>query len=192
MTPGLSRLFPLALMLALALLTFWLQRAVQVELGHPSQRRHDPDFIVERFTVTTYNRDGTPESMLSGRRMTHYPDDDSTLLEAPNVVQTRPGEPRMTLTAREGAVSSDGEEVFLYNDVLLVREAGAGRPAAQMRTPFLHFVRARSLVRTDREVSMNEEGRVLHGRGMEYENDVGRLVLHANVRGTFEPKKNRP
>lgn len=192
MSSGLSRLFPLALMLALALLTFWLERAVQEEQSHPSLRRHDPDFIVERFTITNFGRDGRPESRVSARTMTHYPDDDSTTLVAPVLVQTKPGQPKMTLTARDGALSSDGEEVFLYEDVLLVRDAAEGRPESRMRTPFLHFVRARSLARTDREVSLVEEGRILHARGMEYENELGQLTLHARVRGTFEPKKNRP
>ena len=45
-----TRLFPLALMLSLALLTFWLDHQVSVEQGaHPSLRRHDPDYLVDNF-----------------------------------------------------------------------------------------------------------------------------------------------
>ena len=60
-----TRLFPLGLMLALALLTFFLERAVREEEGHPALRRHDPDYLVVNFTTTTYNREGAAESMLS-------------------------------------------------------------------------------------------------------------------------------
>jgi len=189
---GLSRLFPLALVVALALLSFWLERAVQEEQAHPALRRHDPDFIVDRFTITNFGRDGRPESRVSAHRMTHFPDDDTTSLDMPHVVQTKPGQPKMTLTARTGAISADGEEIFLHDEVLLVRGASEGRPEARMRTAFLHFVRARSLARTDRDVSLAEEGRMLHARGMDYESELGRLTLHARVRGTFEPKKNKP
>jgi len=45
-------------------------------------------------------------------------------------------------------------------------------------------------VRTDREVEISEEGRVLSGRGMEYRNDTQQLVLHDHVRGRFEPRKS--
>lgn len=187
-----TRLFPLLLMLALALLTFWLERAVREEDKHPSLRRHDPDYVVHKFTVTTYHRDGAPQSTLDAAKMVHYPDDDSTELLAPRVVQTKPSEPRMTLSADRGALSQDGEEVFLYGNVLLVREALADRPETRMTTSFLHVVRERSLVRTDREVSIAEEGRVLSGRGMEYDNEARRLSLRSQVRGRFDPKKQNP
>ena len=56
-----TRLFPLLLMGALALLTLWLDHQVRVEGGdHPSLRRHDPDYLVANFTTTT-----TPEFKFS-------------------------------------------------------------------------------------------------------------------------------
>jgi lipopolysaccharide export system protein LptC len=162
-----TRLFPLGLMLALAALTFYLDRTVNEEDPHPALRRHDPDYLVVNFTTTTYNRDGAAESMLSASRMVHFPDDDTTELLAPRVVQTKPAEPRMTVRADRGQLSRDGEDIFLYDNVVLDREAGAGRTAARLTTEFLHVVRDRSLVRTDRQVKIVEETRALSGRGME-------------------------
>jgi lipopolysaccharide export system protein LptC len=184
-----TRLFPLALMLALALLTFYLERMVSEEQAAPPQRRHDPDYIVSNFTSTTYDKDGTPVNRLSAERMVHYPDDDTTELHAPRVVQTRPAEPRIVVSAERGAVSADGEELFLYDNVVLVREADAERPEARLTTSFLHILRDRSLVRTDREVTIVEDNRSLSGRGMEYDSDARVFTLLADVRGRFEPKK---
>lgn len=183
-----TRLFPILLMLSLALLTFWLERAVREDEAHPSLKRHDPDYVVSNFTVTVYNQEGAAESMLSAAKMVHYPDDDSTELEAPRVVQSKPAQPRMTAHADRGALSGDGSEIFLYDNVLLVREATDERPEARMTTSFLHVLRNRSLVRTDREVLIEEEERSLSGRGMEYRNDSSELVLHSNVRGRFDSK----
>jgi lipopolysaccharide export system protein LptC len=184
-----TRLFPLALMLALALLTFYLERAVREEEGHPALRRHDPDYLVTNFTTTTFNSLGQAETTLSAAKMVHYPDDDSTDLDLPHVVQQKPNEPRMTVRAERGSLSRDGDEIFLYDNVVLVREALAERPEARMTTSFLHIVRDRSLVRTDREVEFVEGGRMLAGRGMEYNNDTRQLQLQSEVRGRFEPKK---
>jgi LPS export ABC transporter protein LptC len=58
-----------------------------------------------------------------------------------------------------------------------------------MQTSFLHVISARSLVRTDREVQISEQGRAIAGRGMEYNNESRELALHAQVRGTFEVKQ---
>ena len=184
-----TRMFPLLLMLALAGLTFWLERMVREEEGaHPSQRRHDPDYVVDNLTHTRFNLKGLVDSTLVAAKMLHYPDDDSTELVTPRVVQTKPNEPRVTLTADRGTLSQDGEEVFLYGNVLMVREAGRGRREARTRTSFMHVVQGHSVIRTDRDVVITEEDRVLWGRGMEYHNDTMELFLRERVRGRFEPR----
>ena len=113
-------------------------------------------------------------------------------LVAPRVVQAKANEPRMTLSADRGAISQNGEELFLFGNALLVREAGAGRDEARMQSSFLHVIGARSLIRTDREVQVFESGRTLSGRGMEYHNETWQLFLRDQVRGRFEPAKKKP
>ena len=185
-----TRLFPLLLMAALALLTLWLDHQVRVEGGdHPSLRRHDPDYLINNFTTTTYNRDGHADTTLAAAEMQHYPDDDSTDLTAPRFVQSKPESPRFTVQADRGKISREGDELFLYDHVVLLRDADAKEPAAKMTTTFLHILRDRGLVRTDRDVLFEEEGRWLSGRGMEYHTDTRELFLHADVRARFEAKK---
>ncbi|HEX7053040.1 MAG TPA: LPS export ABC transporter periplasmic protein LptC [Burkholderiales bacterium] len=182
-----TRIFPLALMLALAALTLWLEHATRVEDKPPALRRHDPDYIVTRFTTTTYDAAGRPVRTLAAARMVHYPDDDSTELEAPRVIEARPEQPRLRARADRGTLSREGDEIFLYDNVVLTREADETSPAARMTTSFLHIVRDRSLVRTDREVLFEEPGRSLKGRGMEYRTDTRQLTLAHDVRGVMEP-----
>jgi lipopolysaccharide export system protein LptC len=185
-----TRLFPLALMLSLALLTLWLDHQVRVEgAGTGAPRRHDPDYLVTNFVTTTYARDGRVETVLAAAEMQHYPDDDSTELVAPRVEQARPEQPRFTVRADRGKISREGDEIFLYDNVVLVREADQERPEARMTTSFLHILRDRALVRTDRQVLFEEPGRMLSGRGMEYFNETRELFLHANVHASFEPKR---
>ena len=182
-----TRLFPLALMGALALLTFYLERAVREEAAGVAVRRHDPDYLITTFTATTFNKDGAPESRFSAAKMIHYPDDDSTELIEPRLVQSKPNESRMTVRADRGALSRDGEEIFLHDGVLLIREALGERPEARLKTTFLHVVRDRSLALTDREVLIEEDHRSLVGRGMEYNYDSGLMILRSQVRGRFDP-----
>jgi len=174
-------------MLALALLTFYLERTVREEDPPPALRRHDPDYIVAKFTTTTYNRDGDAETVMSAERMVHYPDDDTTEIFAPRVVQTKPNQPRYTVRAERGQLSRDGDEIFLYGDVVLVRDASAEGPEARMTTEFLHVLRDRALVRTDREVKIVEGRRSLTGRGMEYNNASRELLLRSDVVARFTP-----
>jgi lipopolysaccharide export system protein LptC len=181
-----TRLFPLGLMLALALLTFYLERTVREDDAPPALRRHDPDYLVTNFTTTTYNRDGVAETVMSAAQMVHYPDDDTTELFSPRVVQAKPNEPRLTVRAERGQLSRDGDEIFLYGSVLLVREATPEKPEGRMTTEFLHILRDRSLVRSDRPVKFVEGGRSLTGRGMEYNNESRELLLRHDVQARFE------
>jgi lipopolysaccharide export system protein LptC len=175
-------------MLALAALTFYLDRAVNEDDTHPAQRRHDPDYLVLNFTTITYNKDGKAESTLSAARMVHFPDDDTTELESPRVVQTKPDQPKITVSANRGKLSRDGEDVYLYDNVVLDREAGAGHTAARLTTEYLQVVRDRSLARTDREVTIVEETRALSGKGMEYSNETRHFTLNSDVRARFDTK----
>jgi lipopolysaccharide export system protein LptC len=185
-----TRLFPLLLMAALALLTLWLDHQVRVEGGdHPSLRRHDPDYLVTNFTTTTYNAEGHAVTTLAGAQMQHYPDDDSTEIKAPRLVQSKPDAPRFTVDADRGKISREGDEIFLYDHVVLVRDGDAKETPAKMTTSFLHVLRDKSLVLTDREVFFEQEGRSLTGRGMEYRTDTRELFLKNDVRGRFEAKK---
>jgi lipopolysaccharide export system protein LptC len=184
-----TRIFPLALMCALALLTFYLERTVREEDSHPSMRRHDPDYLITNFSATTYGKSGAPESTLFAAKMIHYPDDDSTELIAPRMVQTKKADERLTVSAERGALSRDGEEIFLYDNVRLVREAAGEQPEARLTTSFLHVVQDRNLALTDREVLIEEDNRSLAGRGMEYNFESGQLLLREEVRGKFGPQK---
>jgi lipopolysaccharide export system protein LptC len=181
-----NRLLPLALAIALAALSFWLDRLVRVEDVHPSLRRHDPDYIIENFLIRNFDAQGIEIGILSGKRMVHYPDDDSTEILAPRVVDQRPGKGRLTLTAGRGQMNQSGEEVFLYDQVQMLRAPFDSAPESRVRTEFLHYVRSRALIRSDREVSVEERGRSLSGRGLEYEHEQRQFRLLGNVRGRFE------
>ena len=181
-----TRLFPLGLMLVLALLTFWLDRAVRDEPSHPSLRRHDPDYLVHNFSRTAYNRAGRVETTITAEKMLHYPDDDSTELLFPRVTQEKPSEPRFTVRADRGVLAREGDEIFLYDNVLLLRDADGQHPGTRMSTSFLHVLRDRSIVRTDREVTIVEGRRSLSGRGMEYNNESRELLVRNDVKARFE------
>lgn len=183
MTLPTTRLFPLALMFTLALITFYLERAVRQEESHPAALRHDPDYMVTNFTTTSYGADGKVESVMSAAKMIHYPDDDSTELVEPRLVQSKPEQPRVTVRADRGTLAREGDEVFLYDNVELVRE---GAEPARLTTDFLHVVQERTLALTDRPVVLQDDRRRLAGRGMEYNWGSGTLQLHHDVRGRFD------
>jgi lipopolysaccharide export system protein LptC len=181
-----NTLFSLALAAGLAALTMWLERMVQAPAaGQPNALEHDPDFIVERFTATSLDKTGRPEFGLAAIRMTHYPDDESTELEEPRLVQFREEGPPVRISAERGTVTKDGEEVRLYGNVRVVREATKGRPELQMETTYLQVFPKQDIARTPEAVVITEGASRLTGVGMDYNTKTRQLELKARVNGTF-------
>lgn len=88
-----TSLLPLGMLVVLAALTFWLSRLI--DEGKPrTPERHDPDYIVERFELRRFDQNGRLQHTLTGARLTHYPDDDSTVAEAPGSCTTSAERPR--------------------------------------------------------------------------------------------------
>ena len=185
-----SSLFPLLLLLALAAGSLWLERAVQApEHDKSGKTRHDPDFIAEDFGITKIGASGKLEYSLSAARMLHYPDDESTDIVAPRLVQRHENAAPIVIRADRGLISRNGDEASFYGNVVVVREAGRGRSELRMQTEYLQIVPDRDLARTDRPVIVTEGRSRLAGVGMEFNNKTRRFALLSQVRGTFDAGK---
>ena len=185
-----SNLFPLLLLLALAAGSLWLERAIQApERDKSGQMRHDPDFIAEDFGLTKMSAAGKPEYSLSAARMLHYPDDDSTDIVAPHLVQRHDNAAPVVIRADRGHISRNGEVASFYGNVVVVREAGRGRSELRVQTEYLQIVPDRDIARTDMPVVITEGRSRLTGVGMEFNNETRQFALLSQVRGRFDAGK---
>jgi len=131
-------LLPLLLLLAA---TYWLNLQVQSpDAAGRKSLRHDPDYIVDNFTATTLDEKGKIRFVMSAKKMWHYPDDDTTHLEDPKLESLTAERPPMRMSALEGEISSKGDEVFLRNDVVIVRPAYADKSELTLKTNYLHVI----------------------------------------------------
>ena len=183
-------LFPLLLMLTLAAASFWLERAVQApEHDKSGKLRHDPDFIADDFGITKMDASGKPEYILSAAHMLHYPDNDSTDIVTPRLVQRHDNDAAIVIHADRGTVSKNGEEASFYDNVVVVREAALGRDELRVQTEYLQIVPDRDLARTDKPVIITEGRSRLSGVGMEFNNKTRQFALLSQVRGTIDEGK---
>lgn len=185
-----SSLFPLLLILALAAASLWLERAVQApEHDKSGKLRHDPDFIAEDFGITKIDVTGKPEYILSAERMQHYPDDESTSVVAPRLVQRLDHANPVVIRADRGLIAKNGKEASFYGSVVVVREAGRGQSELRVQTEYLQVIPDRDLARTDKPVIITEGRSRLSGVGMEFNNRTRQFALQSQVRGTFDAGK---
>ena len=194
MTGPLQRLrewSPLLLLLLLLAATYWLNQLVQPLPPKPDNgKRHDPDFIISKFSTTTLNEQGVPRFLMSAQKMVHYADDDSTHLDDPQLGSFHADRPPVYISARQGDVSSKGDEIFLRDGVKLVRAASATQSEMTFTTAYLHVIPDRDTADTDSPVTMTDARSIVHAVGMQFDNKARIMKLLANVRSQYDPAKN--
>ncbi len=182
---------PMLLVLLLLLLaaTYWLNQQVQpLPIMPDSSKRHDPDFIVNKFVATTHNEQGKPRFVMAAKKMLHYPDNDSTHLEAPELTSFDPDQPPMQTSANNGMVSGKGEEIFLRDDVKIVRSASATQREITFTTTYLHVIPDRGWAETDQPVTMIDGRNIVHAVGMQFDNKAHIVKLLAQVNSEYVPE----
>lgn len=175
-------------LLGLLGVTYWLNQLVQPEPAKPdSSKRHDPDAIMENFSATKLNEQGTPRFLMSANKMLHYPDDDSTAVEMPRLAMLSAERPPVHISAKRGLVSSKGDEVFLHDNVEVVREASTQQEKLTLRTEYLHIIPDKDLAKTDRPVTITDALDTVHATGLEMDNQARTLKLLSQVRSEYVP-----
>ena len=210
-----NHLLPVALMLLLGAMTFWLQFAIESpSLTEPAKYRHDPDSIGEEVTIARLDQRGIAQYHLSAKRMVHYPDNDSMELTAPRFLKID-ANAELTVTASKGVINQEIKEARFYDNVELVRrpitvdraakssprclqqpardpcDGGLpGKDSLQIRSQYMQVFMDRGIARTDRAVTIVNGPSTLSGTGMEYQRETGRLSLQSGVKGSFHVPKN--
>lgn len=183
-----SVLLPLLLLLGA---TYWLNQQVQPLPPQPNDsKRHDPDYIINDLSVTTLDAHGKPHYLMDAEKMIHYPDDDSTQMVEPRLTSLYPDRPPVHVSARRGKLSSEGDQVFLYDDVKVVREASPTQSEMVFTTSYLHVLPNQDLADTDRPVTIVNDSTVVNGTGMKLNNRTGVAQLLAHVRSQHETTQN--
>lgn len=187
-----ASLLPLILLALLAALTFWLERATQIDNDrHDGKGRHDPDFVVDNFTVRRFNASGGLQYVQTAQKMLHYSDDDSTDVIAPALRYI--GEIQETkISALQAWLGPSGKEIRLFNDVRMVREGTADSPELVVTTSEMFVYPDDEVARGDKPVTVTEGRSVINGTGFEADNRAHLFKLMGRVHGIIYKNTNSP
>ena len=104
----------------------WTERAETFEIEETvDMRRSEADYYLEDFTTRRFDENGALEYLVSGRTLSHFPDDDRSEVEAPRVELRREGA-IWRVSAERGRLDTDPDVFTLIGDVQLERTVGDG------------------------------------------------------------------
>lgn len=178
----------LVLLASLGALTFWLDRVVQPPTNPQTGTvRHDPDYIVDGLAATRMDKEGRVQHTLHASKMTHFPDDDVTLLLEPRLVTFGENRAPITVTSREARVSGDGENVYFERQVRVVRPRFGNQSELVLETEYLHVMPDENIVKTNQPVTIRDPSTVIDASGLELNSETRVLELQGRVKGTYKP-----
>lgn len=179
----------LALTAALALGSFWLLEVMRkgAEIDGDAANRNAPDYYVENFQFVRVSNAGQPQYSMSGRRLTHYPSDDTHKIDLPVVNSLTPERPPMQATSDTARFDRIHSEIHMYGDAHLDRAATADRARLQVDSDYLLLRTDQDIMQTDKPVIITQGRSVLKGNSMVANNATGELRLAGNVDVTYRP-----
>lgn len=180
----------LILLLAAAVFSWWLKESGAPPPGYTAEESRQADYFLEDFRISHYGPGGDPHYQVEGRRLEHFPDDNSSTIAFPRIdlfAETRRDDtPGWRITADVAEATDEAlDEVWLRDNVEISGE-NAGR-AMRLLTSRLLLNPGAKIMRTDEPVNITAPGaRLLADGGLNADLNTGQLEFY-RVRGTYEP-----
>jgi len=180
---------PLAALALLVGLTLWLNQLVQpVGARGDASKRHDPDVMVQNFKARKLDEHGLVRYTLVARKMVHYPDDDSALLDTVTLEAFEPKQPKMTITADHGRLEQGGDRVWIEGNVVIVREADAKLAPARLTTDKMLVLPDEGIARSAGVVHMTSADGSATAASLELNNKTRTMQLE-RVKAILKPRR---
>jgi lipopolysaccharide export system protein LptC len=179
----------LAIMLALALGSFWVLEVVRKGLSDsmPNISHNEPDYYVNKFKYVRMTPSGQVHYAVSGARLTHNPQTSSFEIVQPSITSLSDNQPPLTARADRAVAEQDNNNIHLYDNVIVDRPASKTTEHFQFKSDYMLVLPDDDVVQTNKPVEIALGASVLTGTGMYVNNATREFKLMHKVRGVFYP-----
>lgn len=162
--------------------SFWLVQLMQSgdidgQLGGPPD---EPDYIVENFSFVRMTPTGQPRYVISGKRLEHIPQGDTSYVQEPLVRGVEPGHPPMTVHADRAELVHQEHRVELVGNVHVDRPPTPASALLKLRTDALTVLPDEEIMKTDKPLEMQLGANTMTTTGIVVNNAT--MQLHTKQR----------
>jgi len=143
------------------------------------------DYYLEKFETRKLDAVGNPEYVITGDTLFHYPADDSSEIEQPNLTLHRNNN-IWVMDSQRGKLTTNPDIFVLEGVVTMQRLPSATTTPITIRTSDLEIQTASNIVSTDAMIEVESPNWTLRSVGFESRIDEGILYLHNQVEGHYE------
>ncbi|SFU77950.1 lipopolysaccharide export system protein LptC [Nitrosomonas eutropha] len=185
---------PSVWLIALLLLTLWLDSVLQhPRLQQNNDLQQEVDYIIENLEGIQVNHELEQNRFFSADKLTHYSTEDITQLEHVRFTSIEPDKPLLRVTSDRAELTKDGDDIFLTENVFIIRGGDLDKDKVTMLTDFLHLIPDTDIAKTDRPVTVIRMNSVLNAVGLFMNNQTGEILMQSRVKAHDErtPRSSR-
>lgn len=182
-------------LIIVALVAFWDKSPNDLlDIDPVAEVSRFPQAYMTDIVLREYSPTGTLRNTLATRSAEYFQinpqqmgPQDYTLLEHPRMIfSSQSGASPWHLTAEQGRINQNGEQVTLQNNVQ-AQQQSATQGLIELLTSELHLHTVRQYAETDKAVKMRAQQGQLDTLGMKAFLSEDRIELLSEVRGIYEP-----
>jgi len=181
---------PLLAAAGLAGFTWWLVQSSPQDAGPPSPARVSsaPDYELQQARVARFDASGRLEAVVDGKVMRHYPEPDRLLIDEVLLLGRDEQGQGLRATARQGEADQSAEVVTLRGGAKVVATPATGKPGGPVhfQGETLSVATRERIVSSRLPVTLSQDGNVVRGQSMRYDERAGVTVLGGRVTGQYQ------
>lgn len=187
---GYGWLFPLVLAGALGGLSAWLDRISAVTVEETALNPNEPQYLMEGIAGRRFDKQGALQERLDAESAQQYPNVKEIVFRRPLLQVYAQGKKAYQVGSEEARYGTENRKILFEKQVLLLKEAGDGKPAGRLATDRLTVDTAAKTAATDRPVQFSYGDSHGTADGITYDYNRGLLNLPARVKATVYDPKN--
>jgi lipopolysaccharide export system protein LptC len=153
--------------------------------------RTDPDYHLDNFRYFRLKATGEADYEMTGKKMTHYPDKDSMLINFP-VMESLDQRKRLQVTYADWAyIEDENSKIHMHENVVVIRPPTPDSETFRMITEYLLVLPDEDIMRTDRKVVAYQGESSMTAVGMESNNATRELFLLSHAKVVYPPKQQK-
>jgi lipopolysaccharide export system protein LptC len=168
----------------LAIISIWLLSGEDNEkdLSPDDEKLRTSDYSMTKFTLTVMDDSGSPSRIITGDKMSHYPDDDSTEILFPVAHVIDQEKDNWIMSSNKGLTQGKGEEITLTGNVIITRQ---DNNEIELRTEQLILDTLHNTAYTDLAVSIKSPYGNTESVGLHASLEDKMINLHSRVKGFY-------
>lgn len=162
----------------------------QTPVSH--QLSHHPDVFMESVSALRLDAQGQIEHEFHAPRLQHYPDDNTTDIDTPEITLYTPNQPTWQIHAAHARAFIKDKRILFWDHVRAEQQASSKKPATTFFTREITLYPKRRYAETSAPIKAVQPGITIKSVGLRADMQKGTLQLLAQVQGLYEPRVAKP